>query len=87
MLGEARLAETRSGQRARRADLAELLDRPLLATLGLVDADALRHACLGVLPPRLSPVTLEATLAVETWLRAQTGGTATAPPLGNEAAA
>ncbi|MGW0708613.1 asparagine synthase-related protein [Streptomyces sp. NPDC002643] len=80
-------AETRTGLRLRRAELAELLDQPLLATLGLVDADALRHACLGVFPPRLSPVTLEATLVTETWLRAHTGPTTSTTTLGSEAAA
>ncbi|SDO07144.1 asparagine synthase (glutamine-hydrolysing) [Streptomyces sp. cf386] len=80
-------AEMQSGLRRRRAELAELLDQPLLATLGLVDADALRRACLSMFPPRLSPVTLEATLAVETWLRAHAGPSTTATGLGSEAAA
>ncbi|WP_200303941.1 asparagine synthase-related protein [Streptomyces adelaidensis] len=80
-------AEMQHGLRTRRADLAELLDRPLLATLGLVDADALRRACLSMFPPRLSPVTLEATLAVETWLRAHAGPTASTAVNGSEAAA
>ncbi|UUU24184.1 asparagine synthase-related protein [Streptomyces sp. DSM 40750] len=80
-------AEMQSGLRTRRADLAELLDQPLLATLGLVDADALRRACLSMFPPRLSPVTLEATLAVETWLRAHAGPASATPALGSEAAA
>jgi asparagine synthase (glutamine-hydrolysing) len=80
-------AEMQSGLRAHRAQLAELLDQPLLGTLGLVDADALRRACLSMFPPRLSPVTLEATLAVETWLRAHTGPAASTTALGSEAAA
>lgn len=80
-------AEMQSGLRTRRADLADLLDRPLLATLGLVDADALRRACLSMFPPRLSPVTLEATLAVETWLRAHAGPASATPAMGSEAAA
>jgi asparagine synthase (glutamine-hydrolysing) len=59
-----------AGLRAQRADLTELLDEPILARLGLVDADLLRRAALGLYPPRLSLAALEATLAAETWLHA-----------------
>lgn len=80
-------AEMQGGRRDRRAELAELFDQPILAGLGLVDADALRRACLSMFPPRLSPVTLEATLAVETWLRAHLGPSASTTALGSGAAA
>ncbi|MDK0524186.1 asparagine synthase-related protein [Streptomyces sp. ML-6] len=73
-------AELHDGLRAHRTQLAELLDQPILARLGLIDADLLRRACLSMYPPRLSLVALEATLAVETWLRAHAPApTATAP--------
>lgn len=62
--------DVHAGLRAHRAELAELLDDSILARLGLVDADALRRAALGLYPPRLSYAFLEATLAAETWLRA-----------------
>lgn len=63
-------ADLHAGLHAQRAALAELLDEPILARLGIVDADALRCAALGLYPPRLSLALLEATLAAETWLRA-----------------
>jgi len=53
---------------------------PFLAVLGIVDADALRRAALGLYPPRLSYALLEATLATETWLRAHPTPTPAAPP-------
>jgi asparagine synthase (glutamine-hydrolysing) len=64
------------GLRRARAHLATLLDDPVLARLGLVDADALRRACLGLYPHTLDPVALDRTLACEAWLRTLT----TAPP-------
>ncbi len=62
--------DVHAGLRAQRAQLAELLEVPVLARLGIVDAHALRQAVLGLYPPRLSYALLEATLAAETWLRA-----------------
>lgn len=73
-------ADLHAGLHAQRAALAELLDEPILARLGIVDADALRCAALGLYPPRLSLAFLEATLAAETWLRAHpTPATTPAP--------
>jgi asparagine synthase (glutamine-hydrolysing) len=60
------------GLRHHRADFAALLDDPLLARLGLIDADALRTVCLDLYPPYLSFSALDKTLACETWLRALT---------------
>lgn len=65
-------ADVRSGLRSRRNELKELLTQPILAQLGLVDPEALRRACFGLLPPWLSFVTLETTLLLECWLRAHT---------------
>lgn len=69
-----------AGLRAQRAELAELLEAPVLARMGIVDADALRQAALGLYPPRLSLALLEATLAAETWLRAHPTATPTTTP-------
>ncbi|GAA4625485.1 lasso peptide isopeptide bond-forming cyclase [Actinoallomurus vinaceus] len=59
-----------AGLRRFRARFAELLEDPLLARLGLVDAEALRSACLSLYPPTLGLPALDATLACEVWLRA-----------------
>ncbi len=64
-------ADVHAGLRRHRADLAALCDDSVLARLGLVDAGALRAACLGMHPPTLSLPALEATLGCEAWLRAQ----------------
>ncbi len=69
--------DLQAGLRAQRATLAELLDEPILARLGLIDAGALRHAVLGLYPPRLPLALLEATLAAETWLHAHSAATPT----------
>ncbi|MDQ3760448.1 MAG: asparagine synthase-related protein [Actinomycetota bacterium] len=61
-----------AGLRRARAHLAALLDDPVLAQLGLVDADALRKACLGLYPYTLDLVALDRTLACEAWLRTLT---------------
>jgi asparagine synthase (glutamine-hydrolysing) len=61
-----------AGLRQARAHLAALLDDPLLARLGLIDADALRKVCLGLYPYHLDPVALDRTLACEAWLRTLT---------------
>jgi asparagine synthase (glutamine-hydrolysing) len=58
-----------AGLRGARRDLAALLDDPVLAQLGLVNADALRKVCLGLYPYTLDLVALDRTLACETWLR------------------
>ncbi|MGH3972704.1 MAG: hypothetical protein ACRDS9_05195, partial [Pseudonocardiaceae bacterium] len=61
-----------AGLRHARPHLAALLDDPVLARLGLVDADALRKVCLGLYPYTLDLVALDRTLACEVWLRALT---------------
>jgi asparagine synthase (glutamine-hydrolysing) len=61
-----------AGLRHARAHLAGLLDDPILAQLGLVDADALRKVCLGLYPYTLDLVALDRTLACEAWLRTLT---------------
>ncbi len=59
------------GQRRRRGQIAELFDRPLLAGLGLIDPATLRHMALAAYPPGLPWGALDATMAVENWLRAR----------------
>lgn len=61
-----------AGLRQARAHLAAVLDDPLLARLGLIDADALRKVCLGLYPHTLDPLALDRTLACEAWLRTLT---------------
>jgi asparagine synthase (glutamine-hydrolysing) len=61
-----------TGLRHARAHLAGLLEDPVLARLGLVDADALRKVCLGIYPYTLDLVALDRTLACEAWLRTLT---------------
>jgi len=61
-----------AGLRRARAHLAALLDNPVLAQLGLVDANALRKVCLGIYPYTLELVALDRTLACEAWLRTLT---------------
>lgn len=61
-----------TGLRRARAHLAELLDDPVLARLGLVNTDALRKVCLGLYPYTLDLVALDRTLACEAWLRTLT---------------
>jgi asparagine synthase (glutamine-hydrolysing) len=63
-------ADAHAGLRRHRTELIDLLDEPVLARLGLVEADALRRACLGPHPFTSSLVTLDPTLACEGWLRA-----------------
>ena len=60
------------GLRRARAHLATVLEDPVLARLGLVDADALRKVCLGLYPYTLDLVALDRTLACEAWLRTLT---------------
>lgn len=62
-------ADGHTGLRRARAHLADLLDDPVLARLGLVDADALRKICLGLYPYTLPMLALDRTLACEAWLR------------------
>ncbi|MBO4256231.1 asparagine synthase-related protein [Streptomyces griseorubiginosus] len=59
------------GQKRHRGQLAELFDQPLLADLGLIDAGTLRHMALAAYPPGLPWSALDATMAAENWLRAQ----------------
>ncbi|MGH8574539.1 MAG: asparagine synthase-related protein, partial [Gammaproteobacteria bacterium] len=66
-----------AGLREARPHLAALLDDPVLARLGLVDADALRKVCLGLYPYTLDLVALDRTLACEAWLRSLTPGALT----------
>ncbi|WP_243795255.1 asparagine synthase-related protein [Saccharopolyspora gloriosae] len=65
--------DLRQGLLARRDELGSLLDRPVLAELGLIDADLFRSACFGLYPPRLSLVALESTLLLECWVRSHVG--------------
>lgn len=62
-------ADLHAGLHAQRTQLADWLDRPILAELGLIDAERFRAAVLGLHPPRLAWTGLEATLACEAWLR------------------
>jgi asparagine synthase (glutamine-hydrolysing) len=62
-------AEATAGLRRYRCELAALFDDPVLARLGLIDADAARGAVLGRYPTLL-PMALMRTLACEIWLRA-----------------
>jgi asparagine synthase (glutamine-hydrolysing) len=59
-----------AGLRRARPHLAVLLEDPMLAQRGLVDADTLRKACLGLYPHSLDLVALDRALACETWLHA-----------------
>jgi asparagine synthase (glutamine-hydrolysing) len=78
-------ADARVGFERQRAVLTEWLEDPLLARLGLVDADRFRAACLGLYPPGLSPSHLEISLALEAWLRArETGHRVDEQPDGND---
>ncbi len=72
-------ADWHAGLRNARPHLADLLDDLALARLGLVDADALRAACLDLYPHTLSHSALEQTLGCEAWLRTLTP---TAPAMG-----
>jgi asparagine synthase (glutamine-hydrolysing) len=63
-------ADVDAGLARHRGDLAALCDDLVLARLGLVDADALRTACLGPHPPDMPLAALETTLGAEAWLRA-----------------
>jgi asparagine synthase (glutamine-hydrolysing) len=62
--------DANAGLHRARGQLAGLLDDPVLARLGLIDADALRRACLGMYPYALAPAVLDRTLACEAWLHA-----------------
>ncbi|MFH8626600.1 asparagine synthase-related protein [Streptomyces vietnamensis] len=59
------------GQQRHRGQIAELFDQPLLAGLGLIDTATLRHMALAAYPPGLPWGALDATMAVENWLRAR----------------
>jgi asparagine synthase (glutamine-hydrolysing) len=59
--------------------LAALCDDLHLARLGLVDAEAVRTAVLGLHPRSLAFVPLDRTLACETWLRSLSGRPPLAP--------
>jgi asparagine synthase (glutamine-hydrolysing) len=63
-------ADVHAGLARHRGDLTALCDDLVLARLGLVDADALRTACLGPHPPDMPLGALETTLGAEAWLRA-----------------
>jgi asparagine synthase (glutamine-hydrolysing) len=65
-------ADWHAGLRSARAQLAGLLEDPVLARLGLVNVDALREVCLGLYPYTLDPVAIDRTLACEAWLRSLT---------------
>jgi asparagine synthase (glutamine-hydrolysing) len=62
-------ADVADGMRRFRGELAALFDDPILARLGLIDAEAARGAVLGRYPT-LRPRALQRTLACELWLRA-----------------
>ncbi|MFI9328996.1 asparagine synthase-related protein [Kitasatospora sp. NPDC052868] len=55
-----------------RRQLADLTEQSALAAAGLIDAAALRRACVGLYPPGTSYAALDATLGCEQWLRART---------------
>jgi asparagine synthase (glutamine-hydrolysing) len=57
------------GLRRHRAELLALWEDSRLAQLGLIDADALREACIRPLPPELQFGGLDQTVACEAWLR------------------
>lgn len=59
------------GLRRHRDRLTELLDDPILARLGLVDAARLRDASTGTHSEDVSPAALAETLACELWVRTQ----------------
>jgi asparagine synthase (glutamine-hydrolysing) len=73
--------EPHTGVREFTAELTDLLDEPLIGRLGLVDADALRAACLGPYPATVPAAAVEAALATEVWLRALPGTLRDATPL------
>lgn len=62
-------ADWHVGLRHARAELATLLEDPVLGRLGFVDVGALRKVCLGMYPYTLDPVAIDRTLACEAWLR------------------
>jgi asparagine synthase (glutamine-hydrolysing) len=62
-------ADVHAGLRGQRARLAALCDDLLLAKLGLVDAEALRLACLAPPPPGPALPIMVMTFNCETWLR------------------
>lgn len=62
-------AEVYAGLQRHRRELAAHCDDLRLARLGLVDAEALRAALLGLHPSSRTLVPLDATLACESWLR------------------
>ncbi|WP_341716392.1 asparagine synthase-related protein [Micromonospora sp. FIMYZ51] len=64
------VAEGLNGLRRHLRFLVELCDDLALARLGLVDADGLRAACLGLDPGGRVSMAVERTVAVELWLRA-----------------
>lgn len=78
-------ADAYVGLRRHRAELVELCDEPVLAQLGLVEADALRAACLGPHPATSSLIALDPTLACEVWLRALSIPDQTTSPIGTGA--
>lgn len=67
-------ADWHTGLRNARVQLADLLEDPMLARLGLINIEALRKACLGRYPYALEPVAIDRTLACEAWLRASQAG-------------
>jgi asparagine synthase (glutamine-hydrolysing) len=74
-------AEWHAGWRRHHGDLKTLLDDPILAQLGIIDADALRAVCLtGSAPPTPLMAPLSMTFACEAWLRALTPATAPERP-------
>jgi asparagine synthase (glutamine-hydrolysing) len=63
-----------AGLRRHRAELAALCDDLRLARLGLVDAEGLRAAFVGLDPTGRVLMAAEHTLSAELWLREATGG-------------
>jgi asparagine synthase (glutamine-hydrolysing) len=57
------------GLRRHRGELLALWEDSRLAELGLIDANALREACMRPLPPELQFGGLDQTVACEVWLR------------------
>lgn len=62
-------AEAYAGLQRHKRELAGLCDDLHLARLGLVDAEALRSAVLGLHSGSLTMIPLDATFACESWLR------------------